>query len=332
MILLLIYVGLPILYLMPVMQQTFGRWVEVGASVWFLPASLISFLLIYTWFNRIPESGSLLRAFWRSGRSILIAAYLWSLGVLLWINYPILFRQEHRDFYLILVLAAVDIAAILYLLLAKYARKFFSEFPEPVDFQTQQNVVKEKALAREQFAREARLSAPVARTADQQAVEAHWRAEALKEPDAALPWLELGVLAYQCGKGAQALALMEKALQCDADNPIVLRNLCELYRQQRQLTRAAELGVRAVELAPADTVARLNLAQVYVDDKKFDEAMNQYHRVLELEPKHVQTWLNMAILLLQQERRTDALAALDAVLLIDPESERAKDFKRSLQA
>lgn len=324
------YLVFPIFSFMPIIRQMLGSWAELESSAWTLPASLVGLLLIYTAFNRVPGAGSLLRCLWKWGRWLLVGAYVWSAVVLLATNSSVLFRDGHHHLELMLVLLTTDLLAAGYLLVSVSARQFFAHFPTAEDVAAQEQAVKKQEQERHLFKREAQLAAPIAQTPEQERMESHWRAEINRDEHQALPWLELGVLAYHCGKGAQALTLMEKALRCDADNPIVLRNLCELYRQQKQISRALEHGVRALELDPNDSVARLNLAQAYVDDRKLDQAINQYHRVLELEPQHVQTWLNMAILLLRQGRQLDAAAALDAVLLLDPQNERAVSLKRSL--
>lgn len=310
------------LYLMPVIRQMLGPWSELLASPLYLVSDALMAVLLYTWFNRIPESGTGYRWIWRQGRWILLSSYAWSLAVLLWANQAVILRADHRHFDALLILAAIDIAVLAYLLGSQRLRAVFAEFPEPIDPAEQRAAVKAKATARQQFVQEARLSASIARTAEQEAIETHWRAETLKEPDAALPWLELGVLAYQCGQVEQAQTLMERALDCEPQNPVVLRNLCELLRQQKRLSRAIEYGEQAVSLAPNDEITRLNLAQALVDDKKLDRAIAEYHRVLELNPQHVQTWMNLAVLLLKQGRKADAQAALEALLLIDPGNEQ----------
>lgn len=322
--------GVYILLLMPVIREMLGFWTELVASIWFIPSSLISFLLLYTWFNRIPEAGLFWRRIWRWGRWLLFTAYLWSLGVLLWVNLPVLLRPDHRHFDELLILAAIDIAVLAYLLRSQRLRVIFAEFPAPVDAAEQRASDKAKATSRQQFVQEARLSASIARTAEQEAVEAHWRAETLKAPHAALPWLELGVLAYQCGQVEQAQTLMERALDCEPQNPVVLRNLCELLRQKDRLDKALGYGEQAVAIAPNDEIARLNLAQVLVDRKELDRAISEYHRIIDLNPQHVQTWMNLAVLLHQQGRRVDAMTALDAVLLIEPGNAHAKSLRQTL--
>ena len=101
-----------ILLLMPVFREMLGAWAYLAASIWFIPSSLISFLLLYAWFNRIPEAGPFWRHIWRWGRLLLIAAYLWSLGVLFWLNLPIMLRPDHRHFDALLILATIDITVL----------------------------------------------------------------------------------------------------------------------------------------------------------------------------------------------------------------------------
>lgn len=318
-------------YFMPVIRQMLGSWTELEANVWYLPASLISVLLLYTWFNRIPEAGSVWRWVWRWGHWFLLGAYLWSAAVLLWLNTPMLLRPDHRHFEALLILLAIDLAAIGYLLRSARVRRVFAEFPQPVDAKAARAAEEAKAQERQKLVREARLATPIAQNAEQSQIEAHWRAEAAKSPKQALPWLQLGVLAYQNGQVAQAMTLMEEAHDCEPQNPLVLRNLCELLRQQGRISKAIAYGQQAVALTPNDEIARLNLAQALVDDKKLDQAITEYHRVIDLNPHHVQAWMNLAALLLQQGRKADADAALDAVLLVEPENERAQALKKDLR-
>lgn len=321
---LLIYPLGYVLYLIPVFRQMLGSWTELEASAWYLPASMISLLLLYTGFNRIPEAGPFWRWIWRWGRALLAVAYLWSLGVLLWLNSAVFLRTDHRHFEAALVLVAIDLFALAYLARSKHVRAIFASFPQPVDLEVQRNEAKEKAASRQQLIRDARLNAPIAQTAEQQSVEAHWRAEISSQPTSAAPWLELGVLAYQCGQREQALTLMEEALAHEPANPVVLRNLCELLRQKGRLKLALDYGRQAVEADPKDDIARLNLAQALVDEKAYDDAIVQYHRLLDINPHHVQGWLSLAQLLRYQGRNEDAQVALDAVLLIEPGNDSAK--------
>lgn len=330
-LLLLIYSFCHVLYLMPPIRQLLGSWTELEASTWYLPASLIGLLLLYTWFNRIPEAGPFWRLIWRWGRALLIVAYLWSLTVLLWLNNAVLLRVDHRYFEAVLILVSIDLVALAFLAKSQHVREVFASFPQPVDLVKQRKGERAKALARQQLMREARLYAPIAQTEEQQRIEAYWRAEISAQPDRALPWLELGVLAYQCGQTGQSLTFMEEALAFEPGNPVVLRNLCELVRQKGRVSQAIEYGRQAVDADPKDEIARLNLAQALVDNRDINGAIEQYHRLLDINPHHVQGWLNLAMLLQHQGRKEDATAACDAVILIEPGNERAGLIKAQLK-
>lgn len=315
---------------MPVIRQMLGSWTELEANAWYVPASLISFLLLYTWFNRIPEAESFLRSVWRNGRWLLVIAYLWSFGVLLALHEAVLLRTDHRHFEAMLILLLIDSLAIGYLSGSRSVRRLFAEFPVVVDSAAERDAAKSKVEDRQQFAREVRLTTAIAQTPEQESREAYWRSEAAKHPATARPWIELGVLAYECGQTVQALTMLEQARDHEPQNLVVLRNLCELWRQKGRLQKAVDYGQQAVEQAPDDEIARLNLAQALVDDKQIERAISEYHRILDLNPQHTQTWMNLAVLLLQQERRADALVALDAVLLIESGNEQAKTLKKQL--
>lgn len=320
-----------LLWLMPVFRQMVGSWSEVAASPAYLPGVVVILVLLYTWFNRIPAAGVVLRSIWHYGRSILIAAYIWFMFCLILLHGSALFRTDHGHFSAVLILLLINLVIISYLWASTSARRVFADFPLPSDLALGREAAKSKAQERQKFAREVRLSTPVAQNAEQEKIEVHWRAEALRHPEQARPWIELGVLAYECGQTEQALTMMEHAEACEPDNPVVLRNLCEILRQKGRLTKAIGYGRKAVTMAPRDEIAHLNLAQALVDDGKADLALSEYHRVLELNPQDAKTWLNMVVLLVRQERQADALAALEAVLLIEPENDQAMAIKEHLR-
>lgn len=322
-----------ILYLMPVIRQMAGGWTELEANPWFLPGDVATIILLYTCFNRIPEAGRGFRTIWHYGRGMLVFAYLWSAGCLLWWNNAVFFKTDHRDFVAVLVLLVLDLLVIVYLLRSSQAKAVFASFPAPDQAEQLKAAASESANAKRQLMEAAKLSAPISADGSPAAVqETHLRAMLVGEPNNAMAWFELGVLAYQQQKADQSLALMRKAHSCDAQNPIILRSLCELSRQQGRVADAVRYGREAVALAPEDEIAQLNLALALTDYKDPDTALTHYHRVLDINPHNVQAWLNLAVLLAQQKRQKDALVALDAVLLIEPENAQAVVLKQQLQS
>lgn len=328
----LLYALRHILYLMPVIRQMLGNWTEVEANALFLPGDSVAIILFYTWFNRIPEAGKGFRAIWRYGREILAFTYLWSALCMLWLNRAALFNQDHRHFVAVVAILALDLIVIAYLFRSSQVKSVFASFPPPDQAEQLKAAAAESANAKRQLMESVKLAAPIGADGSPAAEqETQLRAMLEAEPTNAIAWFELGVLAYQQQKADQALVLMRKAHSCDVQNPIILRSLCELSRQQGRAADAVRYGQEAVALAPEDEIAHLNLALALTDYKDVDAALNHYHRVLNANPHNTQAWLNMAVLLAQQNRREDALAALDAVLLIDPDQPQASVLKRQLK-
>ncbi len=322
-----------ILFLMPVIRQMVGTWSEVVANPRYLLGDAVIIVLLYTWFNRIPEAGKAFRTIWRFGRQLLIAVYLWSAACLVWLNHGALLNTDHRYFGPVGLLLIIDFLAIAYLILSSQVKAVFAEFPAADQVERQRDANAELASAKRQMLEEAKITAPIA--ADNTAVaeqEARLRALITQDPNNALAWFELGVMAYGALKKDQALVLMRKAHSYDAQNPIILRSLCELTRQHARVAEAVRYGQEAVALAPNDEIAHLNLALALTDYKDPDKALTHYHRVIHVNPHNVQAWLNLGVLLAEQNRKQDALAALDAVLLIEPGQPQAKAIKNRLQS
>jgi len=327
----LIYALRHFFYLMPVIRQILGDWTEVEVSVWFLLGDAAAIALVYTWFNRIPEAGPAFRTIWRSGRLLLIFAYLWSAGILLWFNRTVLISTEHRHYSVAIALFTVDLLAIAYLWTSPHIKAVFASFPASDTADQLKAAAAESASAKRQLIEEARLAVPVTQEGSSESLhESELRSLIESHPEHAMAWFELGVLAYQQQKTVQSQALMRKALLCDANNPIILRSLCELYRQQGRLSEALRYGKQAVIAAPKDEIAHLNLALALTDNKEYESALTHYHRVIDTNPKNLQAWSNLATLLMHLKRQGDAQAAIEALLLIAPDSQEVQLLIASL--
>ena len=320
-----------VFFLMPVIRQMLGGWTELEASLWFLPSDLVAVVLIYIWFNRIPAAGQGFRAIWRYGRELLVAAYLWSALCLIWLNRSALLNSDHRHFVAAVAILSLDLLAIAYLLRSSKVKAVFASFPPSDQADQLKAAAAESANAKRQLMESAKLAVPIATDGSPEAEkETRLRKMLASDPTNAMAWFELGVMAYQHSKHDQSRAFMNKALAYDAQNPIILRSLCELSRQNGMVKEAVRYGRNAVALAPEDEIAQLNLALALTDAKEIDTAITHYHRVLDLNPHHLQAWLNLSALLAQRNRKEDALAALDAVLLIDPNQANALSLKQKL--
>lgn len=320
-----------LLFLMPVIRQMLGSWTEVDANTWFLLGDFVAVVLLYTWFNRIPEAGRGFRLIWQLGRKLLVFAYLWSAGCLIWLNKPTLLNTEHRHFAAAVLLLALDLVIVAYLFRSYQVKAVFAIFPPPDQNEQLKAAATESTNARRQLMESAKLAIPIAAEGSPEAVqESQLRAMIAAEPTNAMAWFELGVLAYQHQKADQSLAMMRKAHSFDAQSPVVLRSLCELSRQQGRVADAVRFGKEAVALAPADEIAQLNLALALTDYRDPESALTHYHRVIDVNPHNIQAWLNMGVLLVQQNRQEDAIAAIDAVLLLEPGHSHAQAIRKTI--
>lgn len=326
-----IYALSHILFLMPLIQQMIGSWSEVASNPLYLLSDGLTIVLLYAWFNRIPEAGSVFRTIWRFGQLLLVIVYFWSTACLVWLNKGALLNTDHRHFSPVVYLLVINLLIIAYLVFSSQVKTVFASFPPSDQADKLKAAAAESANAKRQLMESAKLAVPIATDGSPEAEkETRLREMLASDPTNAMAWFELGVMAYQNNNHDQSRAFMNKALACDAQNPIILRSLCELSRQKGMVKEAVRYGRNAVALAPEDEIAQLNLALALTDAKEIDTAITHYHRVLDLNPHHLQAWLNLSALLAQRNRKEDALAALDAVLLIDPNQANALSLKQKL--
>ena len=80
-------------------------------------------------------------------------------------------------------------------------------------------------------------------------------------------------------KKAGALPLAEKAAALAPREAVVLDTLATAYAEERQLDKAIEWQIKAVELAPNGGSLRLNLARFYIQANERDRAPTQLDRL-----------------------------------------------------
>lgn len=80
-------------------------------------------------------------------------------------------------------------------------------------------------------------------------------------------------------KKAGALPLAEKAAALAPREAVVLDTLATAYAEERQLDKAIEWQIKAIELAPNGAGLRLNLARFYIQANERDRALTQLDRL-----------------------------------------------------
>ena len=163
--------------------------------------------------------------------------------------------------------------------------------------------------------------------------EASYRSILAADPQHADAQHLLGVLAYQCGKLALALQLIQAALPALADLPDAHLNYGNVLRDLGRLREAAESYRRAIALDPASGMAHNNLARTLIDQGDLEEGLASAGRAAELMPGFVPAHVNCAGALLGLRRFEDAESAIRRALAIDPRAFRLHlDLGYALQA
>jgi predicted O-linked N-acetylglucosamine transferase (SPINDLY family) len=129
----------------------------------------------------------------------------------------------------------------------------------------------------------------------------------------------LGVLKQQQGDSAEALRLIEAALEKDSNSPEALANyggvLCSLNRHRTALAYYD----RALALRPDDVLALTNRGAALTALGRAEEALAYYDRALEIETDYVGAHYNRGNALKELKRHAEALACYDRTLALRPD-------------
>ena len=104
---------------------------------------------------------------------------------------------------------------------------------------------------------------------------------------------------------------------------IALRNLSRLFRWAGKFEEGYKLGLRAIQMAPADAEAHFQLGANAKELDRIDEAITHYHQALQIEPNYVDVHRALGVALHAQ---ADALAEQDKL------DEAINHYRQALQA
>jgi tetratricopeptide (TPR) repeat protein len=124
----------------------------------------------------------------------------------------------------------------------------------------------------------------------------------------------LGVLRAQQGRNAEAVELIGRALQSDANVAIAWLNHGGVLSSLGRLEDSLASYDRAIALAPADIDARRNRAGALFDLGRLEAARAEYARVLAARPDDAEALNDYGSILWSVGRLDEALAAFDRVL------------------
>jgi len=129
-------------------------------------------------------------------------------------------------------------------------------------------------------------------------------------------WNNLGLLATQQGRTADAILYFEEALKLSPDHLIALENLGNAYRQQKRWDEARRTLDRAVEIGPTDPEANYSLGMVYAQLDQSDRAYEYLQKALQLRPGYPEALNNLGVLYLRTQRRDQAVASFEECIRV----------------
>ncbi|MEN3977168.1 sulfotransferase [Emcibacter sp. SYSU 3D8] len=123
---------------------------------------------------------------------------------------------------------------------------------------------------------------------------------------------------HRAGQLAGAIEVLERAVARDANLPVFHSNLCEMYRQSRDLDSAASHGRKAVSLAPGYADAWNNLGIVHFERKELDDAEAAYKRAIEIKPAFAEAHNNLGNLYRVREQADASIRCYERAVELRP--------------
>jgi predicted TPR repeat methyltransferase len=132
------------------------------------------------------------------------------------------------------------------------------------------------------------------------------------------------VLAHQQERGDEAVALIERSLELEPDQPDWHSNLGIVLQERLRLDEAIAAYERAIALDPGHANARNNLGVVLRATGRVEEAEAAYRAAIEADPEHSDAHHNLGVLLNGLGRRREAALCFSKVITLRPKHPEAR--------
>jgi predicted TPR repeat methyltransferase len=133
-----------------------------------------------------------------------------------------------------------------------------------------------------------------------------------------------GVLAHQQDRGEEAVALIERSLQLEPDQPDWYSNLGIVLQERLRLDEAIAAYERAIALDSEHANAHNNLGVVLRAMGRAAEAEAAYRAAIEVDPDHADAHHNLGVLLNGLGRRREAALCFSKVITLRPKHPEAR--------
>jgi tetratricopeptide (TPR) repeat protein/thiol-disulfide isomerase/thioredoxin len=131
-------------------------------------------------------------------------------------------------------------------------------------------------------------------------------------------WNNLGLLAAEEGRMAEAIQDFQQALRLNPDYPVALENLGNVYRQQRQWDQARAAFEQALTVNPQSPGANYGLAMVYAASDDTTHTYDYLQKALEFRPDYPEALNNLGVLYVRTGRRDEAVSTLNKCISLAP--------------
>ena len=134
-------------------------------------------------------------------------------------------------------------------------------------------------------------------------------------------WGRQAELSYQF---EEALEAYRKALICDPEADYIVRKIPILLLRLDRGDEAVALLEKYLESNADDTMFRMLLARVYIGLEKYDEAVGEYRAIHQMDPEETSSLLLLSELYINRDMLASAEKVLQEILLVNEESYPAR--------
>ncbi len=120
------------------------------------------------------------------------------------------------------------------------------------------------------------------------------------------------------GKLVEAIALLEQAVSLDPKNPQVLFRLAGLYYDTRQLDRARQNVLAAIDLVPSEYLYHYLFGLIEQDSGKPEAARTSFETAVRLNPSAAEGFNQLGNLAMSRRSFAEAIKYFERATRLDP--------------
>ncbi len=190
----------------------------------------------------------------------------------------------------------------------------------------QQNEMTEKNNSTQHYEVLIELADCLASTGRYDEAKQHYEKAAELDPDAANPYVGLGVVAFQKGSMEDAEIAFRVACRLDRNCARAYAGLAMVNQQREHYNEAFEMYLKCLELENDNMTALLGLFQSSVQMGSFDKVIHYLQVYLDKHPGDTSVMFALSALYMKDERLTESQKMLKDVLVLQPENKDAKNL------